>query len=411
MSKTSFQNILQKEITRKEFLSFSVFAVASIFGIVGLIRELASRAATPTASAEAEAGTVSAPATKVTDTQASGSQAVKFGTVAPGDGFVLGVTEPNATNTGVPDSKIFAAADIITTDITITTVGTVIDGKEIHACITVKAANVTIKNCRIIGPQSAPANRPLIYHIDAAVSNFRLERCTVRPTLTSASTDTLMGHSITRIRNNISRGVDGSGSYINPAFGTNCNYLVQGDYIHDLAYYCPTTTQGDNHTHNDGNQQHNGTNVTFEGVAIHGYWDPNVGDGSVPGTFQTDPTTGKVTCLSGNCNDNYGTVKGRRNVNATFQIAQVTGGITDDFHIINSWVYGGASTINILDTKLAMTKFEIRGNRFEVPMYGRNAIINANSASSAIIQCSGNTYMDTGLPMLGTVGNGRQNKV
>ncbi|MGB4761933.1 MAG: hypothetical protein WBP12_01085, partial [Candidatus Saccharimonas sp.] len=273
--------------------------------------------------------------------------------------FVLGVTEPDASNTGVPDSKVFTAANIISTNLVIKTAGTVIDGKEIRAVIDVQAANVTIKNCRIIGPQNTPANRPLVNHIHAAVKNFRLERCTVRPTRTSDMTDTLMGHNITRIRNNISRGVDGSGSYIDPAIGSNCNYLVQGDYIHDLAYYCPTAGQDDNHTHNDGNQHHNGTNVTFEGVAIHGYWDPAVGNGSAPGRFDANGR-----CLSGNCNDAIDPTKlGRRHVNATFQINQTqkAGSKTDSWRIINCWVYGGASSINIQDTKLAMKTFELRG--------------------------------------------------
>ncbi len=391
-------------MTRREFLVFGGIAVASLFGIGGILKQLVSHAATTPIAVEPENGVKTLPAATVPDGTASGGQAIQFAVGSPADTFVLGVTEPNASNTGVPDSKVFAAADIITADVVVTVPNTIIDGKEIRATVTIKAANVTIRNCRIIGPQTGPAGRPMIYHIDIAVKNFRLEHCTVRPTYTSDLTDTLMGHDIVRVRNNISRGVDGSGSYIALDVGTDCNYLVQGDYIHDLAYYCPSTTHSDNHTHNDGNQHHCGTNVTFEGVSIHGYWDPAVGDGSVPGTFSS------TQCLSGNCNDNYGTVKGRRNVNATFQVNQLAGGVTNDLHIINSWVYGGASTINVADTKLAMTKFELRGNRFEVPMYGRNAIIVAHSASSAIFQCSGNTYMDTGLPMLGTVGNGRQNQ-
>jgi len=402
MVQRQFQDFTQKEMSRKEFLVLGAVGFASIFGLVGLLRRLTSHATTPTAVLEPENGTKTAAITTVTDATASGGSAIEFG-----DSFVLGVTEPTAENTGVPDSKVFAAADIITSNIIITTAGTVIDGKEIRACIDVRAANVTIRNCRIIGPQSSPANRPLIYHIDKAVKNFRLEQCTLRPTLPSDQTDTLMGHDITRYRNNISHGVDGSGSFIDPSIGTNSNYLAQGDYVHDLAYFCPTATQSNNHTHNDGNQQHCGTNVTFEGCAIHGYWDPNVGDGNVPGTFDS---SGK--CLSGNCNDNYGStpVLGRRNVNACLQVNQNSGGVTDDLHLINNWFYGGASTINVADTSLAITIFEIRGNRFEVPMYGRNGVIVAHSASSAILQCSGNTYMDNGQPMLGTVGNGRINQ-
>jgi hypothetical protein len=69
---------MQKEMTRKEFLVFCLIAVGSIVGITGLIRELTSHAATPTASFEPEKGTLANGATAVTVTGASGGQAAKF---------------------------------------------------------------------------------------------------------------------------------------------------------------------------------------------------------------------------------------------------------------------------------------------------------------------------------------------
>ena len=79
MPSPRMQKLLEREMSRKEFLAFGAFAVASIFGIVGLIRQLTSHAATPAVSTEAEDGTVQTPATIVTDSTASGGGAVKFG--------------------------------------------------------------------------------------------------------------------------------------------------------------------------------------------------------------------------------------------------------------------------------------------------------------------------------------------
>jgi hypothetical protein len=79
VSDSSIKNLFKKEMTRRQFLGLSVFALASLFGIVGIIEELKSHAATPFLSEEAENGTLAAPATVVADSLASSSKAIKFG--------------------------------------------------------------------------------------------------------------------------------------------------------------------------------------------------------------------------------------------------------------------------------------------------------------------------------------------
>jgi hypothetical protein len=86
VSDSSIKNLFKKEMTRRQFLGLSVFALASLFGIVGIIEELKSHAATPFLSEEAENGTLKSPATLITDTAASAGKAVKFGPAPNGDG-------------------------------------------------------------------------------------------------------------------------------------------------------------------------------------------------------------------------------------------------------------------------------------------------------------------------------------
>ncbi len=69
-----------------------------VFAGLGTMLILSSHAATPTASIEAESGTVSSAASAITDTTASGSGAVKFG--VSGGGGASPTSFPNATNTG-----------------------------------------------------------------------------------------------------------------------------------------------------------------------------------------------------------------------------------------------------------------------------------------------------------------------
>jgi hypothetical protein len=78
MSNQKLQKLLKTEMTRKEFLGWGLFAVASIMGVAGLIDKILSHAATPTAAKEAESGTLTTGATVLSSTAASGGQAVKF---------------------------------------------------------------------------------------------------------------------------------------------------------------------------------------------------------------------------------------------------------------------------------------------------------------------------------------------
>lgn len=75
----NFTHSWQTNWTKKLNKYVPVLIVAVVFGGLGATLLLTSHAATPTASLEAENGTVSSVASKVTDTTASGGQAAKFG--------------------------------------------------------------------------------------------------------------------------------------------------------------------------------------------------------------------------------------------------------------------------------------------------------------------------------------------
>jgi hypothetical protein len=79
MPNSRLNTLLKKEMSRKDFLSFTALAVVSLFGVTGVITELLSHAATPYASDEAEGGVLSGAATESADSTASGGKAVQFG--------------------------------------------------------------------------------------------------------------------------------------------------------------------------------------------------------------------------------------------------------------------------------------------------------------------------------------------
>ncbi len=158
-----------------------VLAVIVVFGGLGTAFLLNTHAATPTASSEAENGTVSSAASKVSDTTASAGQTIKFGSgsaqtlnCAPAANATMTNTVSHLcgfadiTNTGPPPGTNFVTVNDASTDppnaslptdnhgwhwspsryygIYVDTDGAVVDGVKLNngGEITIVAKNVTI---------------------------------------------------------------------------------------------------------------------------------------------------------------------------------------------------------------------------------------------------------------------------
>ncbi len=328
------------------------------------------------------------------------------GGTVPTDNFVLRQTKPDATNTGVPagwaPNRTFTNQQILTN-------GMVIEDVQFDCPVDFQGTGIVLRRCLIRGTPST-SGRPLINATASACNNGTqnvLERCEVAPQNVTNTTDCLFGFNYRTLRSEFYHGVDTSGTYIPPTVGTVANVLHQGSYFHDQAYFCPDVGgQATGQTHNDGNQHHNGTGVTFEGCFMSGFFAPDVGVGALdPGVFHLTATNARVWD-SGNYNS-PGVANGPRNINGCFQVNDIA--VADDLHYLYNWIEGGISTWNILDTKLAIKTMEIVGNRVGLPKSGKGAILNAYSAASAIVTASGNTLAD-GTPLSLTVGDGRTNK-
>jgi hypothetical protein len=124
MGKSSPKSILEREMTRKEFLGWSAVVVASIFGLGGIAKMLISHAATPTVAAEPELGTATSPAGVITDAAASSGKAVRFAapaTPAPPDSGNIyrpyAVTDPKALPHAPKDANYVSWATVGVTTI------------------------------------------------------------------------------------------------------------------------------------------------------------------------------------------------------------------------------------------------------------------------------------------------------
>jgi hypothetical protein len=143
---------------------------------------------------------------------------------------------PNAANTGVPAGQSLA---VISGNYTVSTDGAVVDGKEIRGCVEVRAANVTIRNSRIVG-------NGCFY----AVRNFStgLTLSDVDITCGNANGTGVTATNYTIIRANIHNCENG--------LNVGGNVTLTDSYIHDLF--------DGNGAHTDGAQFNQGaSNITF----------------------------------------------------------------------------------------------------------------------------------------------------
>ncbi len=301
------------------------------------------------------------------------------------DNFILGVTKPTTSNTGVP-----AGTNLTTVngDIVVTAAGTLVENKEVIGFIKVKAANVTIRNCYVRGRSTAVdssgyVQAGIIDCSDAAASATIIERCTIKCDYPRYWQNGIHGKSFTAIRCNISQSTDGmqvSGS----------NWAAEGCYIHDLAFHDgidpntglvsssysdhATDSRFPGYTHNDGVQVMSGNNGRIEGCTIEGYFSATVG---TPSTAINNPA-GYAS----------GRIFPKRN-HANCIIITPRSGYVTNMQIINNWIEGGENCMQMTtggtyDTANSVT---VSGNRLgldQKPGYTGNPINPYNVISYTI---------------------------
>ena len=387
------QKLLDREMSRKEFLAFSAFAMASVFGIVGLIKELASHAATPAADFEAESGALASGTTTVTDATASGGAAIKFGTISTGsrDSLVYGTYKPDDTNTG-PQPGITLTQWGSSTTNTDFIVGTnraptqttgalgnnqIVENMEIWGRVNVGSfTGVTVKNCIIHGTLIRGVDTAHIIaqgddHRGATYIDNKLcgRPVTVPTTYTpvgGTTSETLPNPGTINKANEWCGGLRGGNYTIRRCEITNVsdglnnvyNALIEGNWIHgawfnewDVAnattsgasqansHFYPYSTGTTHYTHCDGIQFSVGKNITVRGNYIGGL--------HVPGAHNVTPSQAPQIRTG---DDFYNSCILIKQENDTKTVGGVTSTDTNknlEFILIEkNWFYGAVCAIN-----------------------------------------------------------------
>jgi hypothetical protein len=274
MNQTPLQKQLNRLMTRKEFLGFMVVALASVFGISALLRQILSADTMTTASTQPEQGTRTGNVTTVNDATASGGQAVQFGVPTPAgnprDSLVLGAYKPDASTTGVLAGTALTDYNASTVDtVTITTNNTVIENKRIYGDIKIQATGVRIRNCLLVGGNNIPTTQSGVVDCNSASCfDALIEDCDIAPRRIALNRDGIVGHEYTARRCHIRNTIDGLGAFNRPGGSSDANVDIEGCYVHDLAYFYPDYSNGvsggalhSDGSHNDALQIQGGANI------------------------------------------------------------------------------------------------------------------------------------------------------
>lgn len=286
------------------------------------------------------------------------------------DGFVLGVTRPDATNTGVPAGTTLTT---VSGTVTITTDGTTYRNTRFTGRVSVQAKNVTFENCRFEAVTDGQ-----VHAGNSGVRNLLIRRCTFRPSAASTTPIAVVGHDFTVERCDISGSVDGIRVHNTSAPVGQSGVRIIGNYIHDLCYTTPYSGHSDNETHNDGIQIEGGNGVEIIGNRIAAYGDP------IYGNIADNPRGPQVlSCII--VTPNVGDVHGLR--------------------IVGNWFEGAYVPINLSEKNRGpLLDLYVQGNRWDgqkrltwdVLMHG------TTKAANDMTKWTDNIRTDTGQPVVFT---------
>lgn len=157
---------------------------------------------------------------------------------------------PDATNTGVPTS--WAPIKTVNGDMSVTTAGATLDGWDIHGCLSIKAANVTVRNSRI--------NADCFYAVQSLSTGLVLDHDQISCAGGTGTGVTAAGYSI------IASDISGCENGLNVGGPVS----MVDSFVHDLTFISNATT------HTDGAQFNQGAGpVTFQHNTIDAGPDSN----------------------------------------------------------------------------------------------------------------------------------------
>lgn len=279
---------------------------------------------------------------KVKAKKKAGAKGGALKTIAAPTSNPIGGGLPTAANTGVPNGM---GLSVHHGDLTVTTPGAVIDGKDIRGYVAIKAPNVTIKRSVIRGGPAATVNRALLSMTHSGAADFLIEDVTIAPTNPSPYINGINVNQRGTIRRaDISGTVDGIMIY-------GSGVRVEGSYLHHFAHYVNDPNWGGGPSHDDAIQVQAGSGVAIVGNSLSGAY------------------------------------------NAAVMVTQ-DAGTTSNLAINENFLDYGGCSINFGSNGAYKSGMQVNGNRFGRAQRNANCAIVHNAAKSDLVP-SGNVWDNT----------------
>lgn len=147
-------------------------------------------------------------------------------------------------------------------DIVVTKPGTVLENLDVNGFVTVRAANVTIRNSIVRGGK--PKGHAIGLITNYGHKNLVVKDTLIQPQQRSVQFDGIKGSNFTAERVHIKGGVD------NIKIHGGDNVKIVDSLLEDTDYFSKDPLQRGNPTHNDNIQVLNGKNITIENNTIRG---------------------------------------------------------------------------------------------------------------------------------------------
>lgn len=307
--------------------------------------------------------------------------------------LVPGTYKPDSTTTGPTTTALPVYNSASTQTLTITTNGTTLQNLVIYGDIKIQARDVTIKNCVLKGGDYIPSGNLGIVDCNSSLCfSAVIEDCLIEPIKPSYYRDGIVGHEYTARRNEIRYTNDGLGAFITNANGTNCNVLIEANYIHSLTYWYPDPAHTDG-THNDGLQIQGGANIHVIGNNFLGTSVLGSGSGTNPDKPRLLSETPKM--INGSC--------------VIIQKQSTTAPLVNVV-IEKNWVNGGLTGFNMKPGSYTIKNNTIgrdwynynpTGNRSVYPIRGDDS-----TSTSVTGLYTSNRWEDTGVLLSGVANGG-----
>jgi hypothetical protein len=176
-------------------------------------------------------------------------------------------------------------------DMTITTPGTVLTDMEIYGRVSIKAANVTIKNSRIRAQKATSSGI-----VNSKASGVLLQDVEIFSDLRNPDSNGIMGWGFTLNRVQIRNVVDQVHIH-------GSNVTIRNSWLHSNTHYVSDPNWGGKPTHDDNIQITAGSNITIEGTVLEDSHSAAVMMGQDQGIIG-DITLSKNTIGGGACSVN-----------------------------------------------------------------------------------------------------------